>query len=200
MIAALRGTLEAVVEDTALIAVGGVVFRVAVTRRARERFGPIGSAVALPTHLHLREDLVALYGFSDDAERELFQLLIGISNVGPNTALGLLSSMEPARLVTAIESEDRVLLAAVPRIGPRTASRIILELKGKLGSISHEELQQAPAGDLSAVRDYLIGIGYRPDEVQAALAALSPEHAADVSTAVAESIRFLAERPARRGR
>jgi holliday junction DNA helicase RuvA len=200
MIAALRGTLESAFEDVALIAVGGIVFRVTVTRRAREAFGPPGAPVVVPTHLHLREDLAALYGFADAEERELFQRLIAISGVGPNTALALLSSLDPGRLVRAIESEDKVLLGGVKGIGPKGASRIILELKGKLGNIVSSAVQYAPAGEVSAVHDYLIGIGYRPDEVQAALAALPPGAADNVSEAVAESIRFLADRPTRRSR
>ncbi len=198
MIAALRGTLEAVSGEIALIAVGGVVFQVQVTRRAVESFGGVGSAVFVPTHLHLREDMVALYGFADDSERLLFQKLISVTGVGPRLAIAVLSTLDPRRLSQAVASDDATTLSLVPGVGKRLASRIVLELKGKLGEGADFAAVPRAGGALDAVRSGLERLGYTAAEIQAALAALPAGADADVSGAIMACLRYLSERP--RGR
>jgi len=204
MIVGVRGTLERRGADTALIAVGGVVLQVIATRRALDSLGEPGSAVALSTYLHLREDAIALYGFVDDAEKELFQKLIGVGGVGPRLAVALLSALEPERLALAVEAEDVALLGRVPGIGKRLASRIVLELKGKLPALG--------AGGPTAVRGRgdgpleaaLAGMGFTLEEIQGALAALPADARTDTPEAIAAalhaSLQHLSERSGARGR
>ena len=200
MIAALRGVLEEAVGDAALISVGGVVFRLHVTKRAILAFGEPGTPVFVPTYLHLRDDSVSLYGFADQPERELFQRLISVTGVGPRLAITLLSSVDPARLVRAIESEDPALLAGVPGIGKRISSRIVLELKGKIGDVRAYGAPRPARGELASVQAALTQLGYGPGEVQEALAALPPGIESDLESAIRASLRHLAERTRARGR
>ncbi len=129
MIASLQGKLEALGSDWAIINVGGIGFQVYLPTSTLSTLGATGGEVKLYTHLHLREDNVALYGFASADDLGLFESLITVSGLGPRLALAMLSAMDAERLVVAIASAATALLTEVPGIGKKMAERLILELK-----------------------------------------------------------------------
>ena len=132
MIAGLEGTLEQLNTDSAIVRVGGVSFQVHVPASTLNRIGTIGERVHLHTFLHWKEDSSALYGFTTPQELDLFKMLISVSGVGPKSALSMLSSLTSDELASAILSSNVDLITQAPGIGKKTASRVVLELKGKL--------------------------------------------------------------------
>jgi Holliday junction DNA helicase RuvA len=132
MIAGLQGKLQAIGSNWAIINVGGISFQVYMPTSTLSMLGAAGEEVELHTHLHLREDNVTLYGFATAEELGLFQTLITVSGVGPRLALAMLSAMSAEKLTMAIATDSTDLLSEIPGIGKKTASRLILELKGKI--------------------------------------------------------------------
>ena len=171
MIARLRGRPVANTPDGLVLDVGGVGYLVAATPSA-VRAADGAAEVALHTYLHVREDALQLYGFADAAERELFVQLLSVNGVGPKVALAIVSGSPAAELRRAIVLEDAARFQAIPGIGKKTAERIVLELKEKLGG--PVEAPNAPVSDLVA-RDALIELGYSVGEAEQALAAVDPE-------------------------
>jgi Holliday junction DNA helicase RuvA len=134
MIAGLQGKLRAIGSNWAIINVGGVSFQVYMPTSTLSTLGALGEEVELHTHLHLREDNATLYGFATAEELGLFRTLITVSGVGPKLALAMLSAMSAEKLAMAIATGSADLLAEIPGIGKKMASRLILELKGKLAA------------------------------------------------------------------
>lgn len=172
MIAGLHGTLESRSTDWAIIKVGGVSFQVYMPASTLSALGAIGEEVHLYTHLHLREDSLALYGFASAEELKFFQMLIGVTGVGPKAALAMLSAMNPNELTLAIATGNVDLLAQVPGIGKKMAGRLVLELKGKLESAWVGALVSPIAEGNAEVIAALIGLGYTSSEATSAVAAL----------------------------
>lgn len=174
MIASLHGKVEAFSADGAVINVGGIGFLVLMPTSTLSALGATGSEVQLYTHLHLREDNVSLYGFGTPAELNLFQTLISVTGLGPKLGLAMLSGMSAEGLVTAIATGSTDLLTAIPGIGKKVASRIVLELKEKVGAgwitTAPPELAKENADVLAA----LTSLGYSASEAAKAVAALSP--------------------------
>lgn len=169
MITGIRGVLEAAGPDWVAVAVGGVTLRVYVPSSLALRLGEPGAAVALHTELRIREEQPVLYGFPDAASVQLFGLLTGVSGVGPRLALGLLSALEPAGLQLAVATGDVAALSTAPGVGRRTASRIILELKGKLDPDDLGGIAPMPAGGTGEALAALTALGYSAAEAKAAL-------------------------------
>ncbi len=135
MIAALRGELIRLEEEWAVLDVGGVGYQVYVhARTAAELVGRSGP-VTLQIHTAVREDAISLYGFLSAQELAFFRELLNVERIGPKAALAILSRAEWGSLIGAIAAEDHTLLATVPGIGPKTARRIVLELKGRIESL-----------------------------------------------------------------
>lgn len=134
MIASLRGTIISKRPDRIIVEVGGVGYGVAIPLRSLGDIPAEGEAVFIHTYTHVREDALQLYGFLTEDERKVFSTLLGISGVGPKVALGILSGMAVDRFTDAIYNEDIALLSTIPGLGKKTASRLVLELKGKLPS------------------------------------------------------------------
>lgn len=134
MISSLNGKVESLGSEWAIINVGGIGFQVFMPTSTLSTMGTAGKEVRLYTHLHLREDNVTLYGFATADELALFQSLIGVSGLGPKMALAMLSAMNVEQLVTAIATGSADLLTVIPGIGKKVASRIVLELKEKIGA------------------------------------------------------------------
>jgi len=132
MIVALEGILESRGIDSAVVKVGPLSLQVYVPGSTLGRLGPVGDKVHLHTHLYLREDNIAIYGFASADELGLFQNLISVSGIGPKAALALLSTFNAEQLASAIVSGNIDLITQVPGIGKKIAGRIVLELKGKL--------------------------------------------------------------------
>jgi len=170
MIAGLHGTLESRGSNWAIIKVGGVSLQVYMPASTLSTLGPIGNEVHLHTHLHVREESLALYGFASQQELELFQMLIGVTGVGPKASLAMLSAMNANDLALAIATGNVDLLTQVPGIGKKIASRLILELKGKLESIWVGAAVSAEGN--AEVIAALVSLGYSPSEAAAAIAAI----------------------------
>jgi Holliday junction DNA helicase RuvA len=173
MISRLRGKVVARMLDGVVLDVNGVGYRIQTTLRAlRKAKG--GAEVTLDTYLHVREDALQLYGFAEPAERELFEHFLSVSGVGPKVALAILSGSTPADLRRAIALEDITRFVAIPGIGKKTAERVVLELKEKLGPV--ESLGSADDRQHELVaRDALVELGYSVPEADRALATTDPE-------------------------
>jgi holliday junction DNA helicase RuvA len=173
MIARLRGKPVANTPEGLVLDVNGVGYLVHATPTA-VRKGDSGDEISVETYLHVREDALQLYGFGDRAERELFVQLLAVSGVGPKVALAIVSGSPVADLRRAIARGDAARFQAIPGIGKKTADRIVLELKEKLGDPS-----LAPAGDSGDVhivaRDALVELGWAVLDAERALADVDPE-------------------------
>jgi holliday junction DNA helicase RuvA len=169
MIARLRGKPVARTGDKLVLEVGGVGYALAVTPTA-SRLAERGGEVALETYLHVREDALQLYGFAEHAERELFEHLLAVSGIGPKVALAIVSGSPPADLRRAIALDDTARFEAIPGIGKKTAQRVVLELKEKLGSVA-----AAPEPGHIGARDALVELGYSVVEAEQALAGVDPD-------------------------
>lgn len=134
MIASLHGKLESLSSDQAIINVGGIGFQVYMPTTTLSTLGAPGDEVKLYTHLHLREDNVALYGFASADELWLFQTLLSVSGLGPRLALSMLSALSTEQITMAIATASADMLTMIPGIGKKVANRIILELKDKIGA------------------------------------------------------------------
>ncbi len=132
MIARLKGTLLEKAPTRLIVDVGGVGYDVIVPLSTFYTVGEAGSDVALRVHTHVREDVIALYGFASAVEQDLFERLIGISGIGPKLALAVLSGIDAGELVRAIRAQDVARLVKIPGVGKKTAERIGLELKDRL--------------------------------------------------------------------
>lgn len=162
MIGRLRGTIVRQGATSLVIDVGGIGYEVAVPVRTLVELPGVGEDAVLHTHLHVREDQLALYGFAAADDRDLFRLLLGITGVGPKVALAILSTMDADELRGVVATEDAAALTAVPGIGKRSAQKLLLELRPKL-ELPDGELD--PSGARSEVRAALEGLGYQPDEI-----------------------------------
>jgi Holliday junction DNA helicase RuvA len=168
MIASIEGRLAAIDKRAVVVQVGGVGFRVHVPDSFIAHCGPVGSAVSLYTHLHVREDELALYGCATESELRLFELLLSVSGVGPRVALSLLSVLSDDELRLAIAGEQADVLTRVPGIGAKTAKKIILDLKDKVEAtlgLARPEILDEDTEVIAA----LTGLGYSIVEAQTAL-------------------------------
>lgn len=181
MIARIAGEVVARRADHVIVeTAGGVGYRVAVSASTLEHVPAVGGTVGLHTELIVREDSMSLYGFATEEEQDLFTLLLGVQSVGPKMALAVLSGGSPRELVTALAAGDAARLQAVPGIGKRTAERIIVELREKVGVPT----DMLPAlGEVSAsrgddprllARDGLLELGYDLVEADRLLAGAEP--------------------------
>ena len=134
MLAGIKGKIEEIGSDWVVIDTGSLSFKVYVTTSTLSEMGSAGSSVKLHTHLHVKEDGLTLYGFSSARELSLFELITSVSGIGPRLGLAMLSAMNVDRLSSAIVNSDKAVLSSIPGIGKKTAERIILELKDKIGS------------------------------------------------------------------
>jgi Holliday junction DNA helicase RuvA len=177
MISRLRGEVVARSATGVVLDVGGVGYLVNPTASARQR-AERGGEVVLETYLQVREDVLQLFGFADAAERDLFELLLSVQGVGPKVALAIVSGSSPDELRRAIALEDTARFQAIPGIGKKTAERVVLELKEKLGSVGETQAASplAPKTHLVA-RDALVELGYSLAEAETALAGTDPDAA-----------------------
>lgn len=188
MIATLQGTVTAKGESFLIVETGGIGFRVHVPTPLSAQWGSLGRQVELFTYLHLRENIVSLYGFETQEALSLFELLLGVSGIGPKVALGVISASRADALRTAIASGDTDYLILMPGIGKKTAQRIILDLRGKI-----EEEELVPALPLSPVDEDVIAaltsMGYSHSEAREALASL-PEEEIPLEERLVQALRY----------
>jgi holliday junction DNA helicase RuvA len=172
MIASLKGRLEALSADHAVISVGGVGFQVFMPVSTLLTIGNLGDEVRVHTHMHVREDAILLYGFTAEEDLKLFEMLLGVSGFGPKLALAMLSAMNVEQLVSAIAAGSEELLTSVPGIGKKLAGRLILELKDKVKT-GWMGARVVPVGEGDGeVVAALLGLGYSASEASRAVASL----------------------------
>ena len=174
MIARLSGTLSEKAPGRLILDVQGVGYDLQVPLSTFYVVGDTGSAVSLRVHTHVREDVIALYGFATALEQDLFERLISISGIGPKLALAVLSGMEPPDLVRAIKAQDVARLTAIPGIGKKTAERIGLELKDRLPQSVQAAADAAkPASPADQLRtdllSALLNLGYQRASAEKAI-------------------------------
>lgn len=179
----IEGIVDSLAPNLAVVDCGGMGFSLSVSNNTLAALNP-GERARLYTYLYLREDAMELFGFFDRQEKACFEKLIGVSGVGPRAALAVLSYNTPAALAFAVAAGNEKALTVVPGIGKKIAQRILLELKDKLGDAAPAEGGiSLPAGDVPAAsgsalalaQAALAELGYRPQEITAALRSFDPE-------------------------
>jgi len=171
MIALVRGEVVVRRADHVVVDCGGVGYRLAISAETLRRVPAVGKTVTLHSHLVVRDDAIALYGFAAEEERELFLMLLGVQAVGPKVALAVLSGGSPRDLLGALAAGDAARFQAVPGIGKRTAERIIVELREKVAGVPDGEAITVSRGDDPRLlaRDGLVGLGFSIPEADALL-------------------------------
>jgi Holliday junction DNA helicase RuvA len=204
MIGKLKGVVDSYSEDHVILDVHGVGYVVHCSARTLQKLPSIGEAAVLSIDTHVREDMIRLYGFRTDAEREWFRLLQGVQGVGSKVALGILSVLEPAQLASAIATGDKGSVARGPGVGPKLAARICAELKDKAPAFAAVdpalirlsdtlEDRSAPQPVADAV-SALVNLGYPQVQASAAVAAAmkSAGEEAEAKTLIRLGLRELA--------
>lgn len=172
MIAFLDGVISGKMSTSALISVGGVGFEVGMSASGLSKLPPAGERAVIHTHLQVRDDGMSLFGFLSLEEKALFEKLITVSGVGPKVALAALSSYSPAQLADLIAAQDVAAVQRIPGIGKKTASRIILELKGSLdsgagGLFADDEAAASKA--VEGAKEALLSMGFTTAEIELSL-------------------------------
>jgi Holliday junction DNA helicase RuvA len=198
MIARLEGTLTEKQPNRLIVDIGGVGFDINVPLSTFYTVGEPGSKVALRIHTHVREDALALFGFSSKLELNFFERLIGISGVGTRLALAVLSGLETQELVRAIRIADVARLIGIPGVGKKTAERIILELKDKLPITSEGQAEDTSLGDEAGglrddVMSALLNLGYHRALVERAVAEVMTKSTGDFEETLRQALRDLAK-------
>lgn len=188
MIGRLRGLLVSKGAETVVVEAGGVGYEVAMPVRDIAVLPAIGEEVVIHTHLHVREDQMALFGFVDEDGRTVFRHLIATSGIGPKLALAVLGALGAARLRAAVVGEDIDTLTSVPGIGTRSAQKLVLDLRARLalptGGIPG-------SGGLASVRTALEGLGYSTAEIRDAVEGLGGD---DVAAMLRTALQKLGRR------
>lgn len=189
MIRGLRGTLVSKRPGEVLVDVQGVIFRVQTSATTLQELGDPGEPISLVTHLMVREEELALYGFATETELELFLSLLGVSGVGPRGALSVLSLAPPERIAEWIREEQVDQLARAPGVGRKTASRIVLELRGRLPSLVPSSGVDEFDRELLAA---LQALGYTAQEARMAAAQPDVRAAETLEQRILAALRHLA--------
>jgi Holliday junction DNA helicase RuvA len=193
MIGKLKGIIDSYGEDFIIVDVNGVGYVVHCSARTLQSLPPTGDPVVLSIETHVREDLIRLFGFTGDVEREWFRLLQTVQGVGTKVALSILSTLKPSELASAIALRDKAMVARSPGVGPKVAERIVTELKDKApkyadvdpavarlaGAVDERKAPQPVADAVSA----LVNLGYGQPQAAAAIAAASREAGEGAETA-----------------
>lgn len=202
MIGYLKGTVAASDGQIVTLMVGGVGFEVMMPNDGETLFS-IGEEAAIYTYMHVRENEIGLYGFSSALEKKLFNVLIGVSGIGPKSAMQMLGVSSPQGIITAITTDDEKLLSSLPGIGKKTAARLILELGEKIAKEFPLITQDAPvpvqkkaAQQPSAIEndltDALIALGYRAHEIKEMQDATDVLEETDVNAALKKALQYFA--------
>lgn len=172
MIAFLRGKLASKAYDYVVLDVSGVGYKIMLSGQSVSRLPEIGTEIQLLTKMIVKEDDVALYGFQNATEQNVFERLISVSGIGPKAALSILSSYSAEEVIEIIASQDSVRMQKAPGIGKKTASRIILELKDVFAQVGGDLSSQTPSASTSALqgaREALLSMGFTSTEIDLAL-------------------------------
>lgn len=201
MIGYIRGKVTALFKDACFLEAGGIGYRIFISDKTRQQLVS-GEEAKLLTYMAVREDAILLYGFLGEEEYELFLLLISISKIGPKVAMGILSAMTPSAFVGAVKTQSVTKLTKLPGIGKKTAERLLVELKDKVGAFSVEPLSDdgraaAPSAEGNPAADEavkaLMSLGYEMDEITPVLGRLSGSYD-NVSKLVSAALREFAKK------
>jgi holliday junction DNA helicase RuvA len=191
VIALVSGTVAVRRGDHVVIDCGGVGYRLSVSAETLRHVPAVGKHVLVHSHMVVRDDALLLYGFATEEERELFLMLIGVQSVGPKVALAVLSGGPPRELLKAVAAGDTARLQAAPGVGKRTAERIIVELREKVGATAPVVVAGVGAGASDdprvLARDGLLGLGYTALEVDELLDGAEGERPEDL---IAHALRM----------
>ena len=181
MIDSIKGILNKKEPTYSIIEVSGIRLKINNTLNSYEKLSAVGSTVELLTYLHVREDILDLYGFVHEDEREVFLNLISISGIGPRMALTILSGASAGDVKKRIIAGDVDSLTVIPGIGPKTAKRIIVELKDKFVSIEDIDMSaltgtDAAPDELRDVIQVLVSLGYKQYQAQSVLKKLKQDN------------------------
>jgi len=192
MIGKLKGIVETIGEDTALIDVNGVCYEAHCSARTLQGLPRVGEAAVLHIEMIVREDMIRLYGFAGEAEKLWFKLLMTVQGVGARVALGLLSTLSPSDLSSAIALGDKAMVGRAPGVGPKLAQRLVSELKGKVPAIGAIDagvigLQTAlgdgvASGNVSDAVSALVNLGYAQAQASGAVARVVAKEGDDIAT------------------
>lgn len=197
MIGYIRGKVTALFKDACFLEAGGIGYRIFISDKTRQRLSN-GEEAKLLTYMAVREDAILLYGFLGQEEYDLFLVLLSVSKIGPKVAMGILSSMDPAQFVGAVKAQNVSRLTKLPGIGKKTAERLLVELKDKVGAFASEDMEgavetEAPKDDGitgEAVRA-LMSLGYEMEEITPVLRKLAGSYTT-VSALVSAALREFA--------
>lgn len=200
MIGYITGELAVVSQDSIIIEQGGIGYELMLTSLAISKLPSIGSSIKVYTYLHVREDILALYGFLGYEDLEVFKLLITVSGIGPKAAIGILSALTPNDLRFAILSEDVKALTQAPGVGPKTAKKLILELKDKFKldeSFESRLINSENASNSSIVQvgketlEALLVLGYSRTDASSAVRSIEINDKTTVEDALKKSLEQL---------
>jgi holliday junction DNA helicase RuvA len=204
MIAHLRGKLLSKKANKVLLDVSGVGYEVTIPVSTFYELGELGSEVSLHIYTHVREDILALYGFRTEREKSLFEKFLSVSGVGPKMAIAILSGLEPQDLIPALRGGNVALLTHIPGVGKKTAERLVLELREKLEELAlpaaaDQTPQPIPAGDLQGVDgdvySALVNLGYGKPAAESAVREVRRENPqASLDSLLRASLRLLARK------
>jgi Holliday junction DNA helicase RuvA len=185
MIGSIRGKITFKTDKFLIVETNGVGYKINVSTDTLAKTGKLGEEIMFWIHTHVREDAMELYGFSDREELHFFEMLINVSGIGPRSALAILGIASPDTLRKAIGTGDTAYLTKVSGIGKKTAEKIILELRDKIGESAEGASLQGEIDALEALRS----LGYSQNEAREALKKISPEK--DTGAKIKEALRIL---------
>ncbi|MGQ9467172.1 MAG: Holliday junction branch migration protein RuvA [Anaerolineae bacterium] len=193
MISRLTGTVTAIKPDRIIVQVGGLGFTVYVPTSVLQAVDGVGQPVELVTHLHVRENELALYGFLTEEELALFELLLGVSGVGPKVALTILSTLSPDMLRQAVARDEPGVLTRVPGVGPKTARAILFYLRDKLTGLAVQTVPLLTDQDAEVI-SALTGLGFSLVEAQTALQNIPRDPDLPLEERIRRALAYLAQR------
>jgi holliday junction DNA helicase RuvA len=198
MIASLNGILIGKSMESVVVDVHGVGYKVAVSLNTFARLPGIGDKLFLFVHTAVREDDIALFGFTDESEKKVFLKLIGVNGIGPKLALTILSGIAPGDLIDALHREDLVRLTAISGVGKKTAERMILDLKDKLKELLVEDRLRTtppgPRGLLEEATSALVNLGYNRTVAERTLAHVPMKEGAPLEQILRKALKILSEK------
>lgn len=189
MISSVHGTISGIYEDFLIVDVGGIGLKIAATKTTCKQ-AKMGDRIFLYTHLVVREDLLALYGFESMEERDLYSMFLGVSGIGPKTGMSIISTLNPDTIRRAILENQVDVFSRVPGIGKKSAAKILLQLQGKIPA---DMLQQGVvvSGDVDTrVFEALTSLGYSVVEAQSALQSIPKDASCEVEERLKLALKY----------
>lgn len=195
MIASLKGIVQSKKPEGIVVDVSGIGYHVCVPLCSLGEIPEPGNSVFLHTYTHVREDILQLFGFLSEEQQKVFKILMGISGIGPRLALAILSGMPVRKFIESVHHEDVTMLSTIPGLGKKTASRLVLELKGKLPSPGDNEAMSSAgssaAGDSVSA---LVNLGYKKSLSESAVQKAVNNGSSSIEDIIKEALKYLTEK------